>query len=54
VGRSHEEIVLAREDWAGSGRFGEVAGHDGARIPAPDLPGIRLAPRRRGGSGQRS
>ena len=28
-------------------RFGVVAGHDGARIPAPELPNIRLQPRRR-------
>jgi redox-sensitive bicupin YhaK (pirin superfamily) len=48
VGRSHEEIVEAREEWeAAAARFGEVAGHDGARIPAPDLPGVRLSPRRR-------
>jgi redox-sensitive bicupin YhaK (pirin superfamily) len=48
VGRDHEEIVTARADWeAGADRFGVVAGHDGARIPAPDLPGVRLAPRRR-------
>jgi redox-sensitive bicupin YhaK (pirin superfamily) len=46
VGRSHEEIAAARADWE-AGRFGEVAGHDGARIPAPGLPGIRLTPRRR-------
>jgi redox-sensitive bicupin YhaK (pirin superfamily) len=48
VGRSHEEIADARADWeASAARFGMVAGHDGARIPAPDLPGVRLAPRRR-------
>jgi quercetin 2,3-dioxygenase len=48
VGRSHEEIVAAREEWqARDVRFGEVDGHDGARIPAPDLPGVRLAPRKR-------
>ena len=48
VGRSHEEIAAARADWAAAEpRFGHVAGHDGARIPAPDLPGVRLAPRRR-------
>ena len=47
VGRSHEEIVTAREAWqAAEPRFGEVPGHDGARIPAPDLPGVRLAPRK--------
>jgi redox-sensitive bicupin YhaK (pirin superfamily) len=48
VGRSHDEIATAREEWqAGHTRFGEVGGHDGARIPAPDLPGVRLAPRKR-------
>jgi redox-sensitive bicupin YhaK (pirin superfamily) len=48
VGRTHEEIETARRDWtAGSSRFGVVDGHDGARIPAPDLPGVRLTPRRR-------
>jgi hypothetical protein len=48
VGRTHDEIVEARDAWeAHSARFGEVAGHDGARIPAPPLPGIRLTPRRR-------
>ena len=48
VGRSHEEIATAREAWeAADARFGEVPGHDGARIPAPDLPGVRLAPRKR-------
>jgi quercetin 2,3-dioxygenase len=48
VGRGHDEIVTAREEWqAGDARFGEVDGHDGARIPAPDLPGVRLAPRKR-------
>jgi hypothetical protein len=48
VGRSHEEIATAREEWeAADSRFGEVAGHDGARIPAPELPGVRLAPRKR-------
>jgi hypothetical protein len=48
VGRGHEEIVAAREDWqAAAPRFGEVAGHDGLRIPAPGLPGVRLTPRHR-------
>lgn len=48
VGRDHDEIVAARDAWEQhSARFGEVAGHDGARIPAPPLPGVRLAPRRR-------
>jgi redox-sensitive bicupin YhaK (pirin superfamily) len=48
VGRSHDEIVEARLDWENGGqRFGVVAGHGGARIPAPTLPGVRLTPRRR-------
>ncbi|TDE08371.1 pirin family protein [Jiangella asiatica] len=49
VGRSHEDIVAAREEWerAGQERFGTVAGHDGERIPAPPIPPLRLTPRRR-------
>jgi redox-sensitive bicupin YhaK (pirin superfamily) len=48
VGRSHEDIVAAREAWEeGSPRFGHVVGHAGERIPAPPLPGVRLTPRRR-------
>jgi redox-sensitive bicupin YhaK (pirin superfamily) len=49
VGRTHEEIEEARSDWeSGADRFGPpIAVHDGARIPAPPLPGVRLTPRRR-------
>ncbi|WP_309071479.1 pirin family protein [Arthrobacter sp.] len=48
VGRSHEEIAQAREDWEnGHPRFGTVHGHGRERIPAPALPGVRLTPRRR-------
>jgi quercetin 2,3-dioxygenase len=51
VGRRHEEIAAARADWesssARSQRFGTVAGHDAERIPAPELPSVRLSPRRR-------
>lgn len=48
VGRTHEEIVTAREDWEQSAtRFGHVDGHDGERIPAPPLPSVRLTPRKR-------
>jgi len=47
AGRSHDEIVAAREDWeAASARFGTVDGHD-VRIPAPPLPDVRLMPRGR-------
>ncbi|WP_298991337.1 pirin family protein [uncultured Pseudokineococcus sp.] len=48
VARTHEEVVAAREEWEErSARFGVVAGHGDARIPAPPLPGVRLVPRRR-------
>ena len=49
VGRSHEDIVAAREEWErpGQERFGTVAGHGADRIPAPPLPPLRLTPRRR-------
>ncbi|MFE5239552.1 MULTISPECIES: pirin family protein [unclassified Streptomyces] len=46
VGRSHEDIVRAREEWqAGSERFGHVEGYPGDRIPAPSLPNATIAPR---------
>ena len=48
IGRTHDEIVEARNDWeAASERFGFVDGHDGVRIPAPPMPNVRLTPRRR-------
>ncbi|WP_460775538.1 pirin family protein [Microbacterium sp. GXF7504] len=48
VGRSHEEIVEAREAWeAASDRFGHVVGHGPERVPAPPLPAVRLTRRRR-------
>lgn len=48
AGRTHEEIVQAREDWeAGSDRFGHVVNHGDERIPAPPIPPVRLMPRRR-------
>ncbi|MFC8225069.1 pirin family protein [Streptomyces sp. NPDC057287] len=46
VGRSHQDIAEAREDWAAaSDRFGHVDGYPGDRIPAPALPNAVLAPR---------
>ncbi|NIH83668.1 pirin family protein [Amycolatopsis granulosa] len=45
VGRSHDEIVQAREDWMKGTRFGEVHGYDGAPLPAPELPNAPLKPR---------
>jgi len=48
VGRSHEDIVAAREAWmANSDRFGEVEGYEGAvqHLPAPVIPAVRIRPR---------
>lgn len=48
VGRSHEEIVAARDAWeAGDPRFGHVPTHGSERVPAPPLPKVRLTPRHR-------
>ncbi|MFE4972895.1 pirin family protein [Kitasatospora sp. NPDC056651] len=48
IGRSHEDITRAREEWMSSAnpdRFGEVQGYPGDRLPAPELPRIPLKPR---------
>jgi len=53
IGRSHDEIEAYRAQWQGdvidggtaTGRFGRVEGYDGAPLPAPELPGVRLKPR---------
>ncbi|MBW9095540.1 pirin family protein [Microbacterium jejuense] len=48
VGRTHEEIVEARDAWeSDSPRFGHVVDHGDERIPAPPLPAVRLTRRRR-------
>ncbi len=50
VGRDHTQVAQARADWespARAERFGTVVGHGDERIPAPELPNIRLTPRRR-------
>lgn len=47
VGRSHEEIEQARQDWMEGPRFGEVKGYDGGRLPAPELLPAALKPRGR-------
>lgn len=50
VGRSHEEIIAARNDWENRelDRFADIAGHPPEqRIPAPPLPGLHLKPRKR-------
>jgi redox-sensitive bicupin YhaK (pirin superfamily) len=48
VGRSHEDIELARSEWqVHSDRFGEVRGYTGPiqHLPAPELPHVRIRPR---------
>ncbi|MFF6909569.1 pirin family protein [Streptomyces sp. NPDC012389] len=47
IGRSHEEIAQAREDWMSGARFGEVKGYDGSPLPAPELPATPLKARGR-------
>ncbi len=52
IGRSHEEIVAFRDAWQQeSERFGRVLGYSGRirRLPAPELPSLRLRPRRNHG-----
>ena len=54
IGRSHDEVVESRRRWQSDvidrndpdGPFGTVAGYDGRPLPAPDLPTVRLKPRR--------
>jgi redox-sensitive bicupin YhaK (pirin superfamily) len=44
VARTPEEIIAAAQEWQARGeRFGDVAGYDGPRIPAPPLQG-RMRP----------
>lgn len=48
VGRDHDDIVTAREQWmAGDARFGTVRGHPGPPLAAPPMPSTRLRPRGR-------
>ncbi|WP_395577019.1 pirin family protein [Streptomyces sp. BK79] len=47
IGRSHEDVVKAREDWeASSERFGVIEDFPGGRLPAPALPNAVITPRR--------
>ncbi|MFF3905833.1 pirin family protein [Streptomyces sp. NPDC001848] len=47
IGRSHEDIAKAREEWQNSSdRFGVVEGYAGNRLPAPALPNAVITPRR--------
>ncbi|AWW36043.1 MULTISPECIES: pirin family protein [Streptomyces] len=51
IGRSHEDIVRAREAWqAETDRFGRVEGYDGDRLPAPELPNATIRPRKNPGA----
>ncbi|MCP2257672.1 hypothetical protein LX15_001357 [Streptoalloteichus tenebrarius] len=52
VGRSHEEIVRAREDWMAGRRFGVVGGCAADPLPAPEMPIVRLKARDRHGRTQ--
>lgn len=46
IGRSHEEIVKMREEWQSqSQKFPVFEDRIGGRIPAPNLPNLRLSPR---------
>jgi quercetin 2,3-dioxygenase len=47
IGRSHDDITQAREDWSAGHRFGTVQGYDGPPLPAPELPPVPLKPRGR-------
>lgn len=47
VGRTHEDIVAAREEWMSGSGFGMVTGYDGDRLPAPAMPTTPLQPRGR-------
>ncbi|GIJ31397.1 hypothetical protein Vse01_05450 [Micromonospora sediminimaris] len=49
VGRDHDEIVAAREDWMAGRRFGVVADDPDPPLPAPALPTVRLKARDRSG-----
>ena len=44
VARSNDEIITARGEWMDGSAFGNVAGYDGYRLPAPGLPPGELKP----------
>jgi redox-sensitive bicupin YhaK (pirin superfamily) len=59
IGRTHEDIVEAREQWTAGvaagrdDRFGVVRGFDGDPLPAPEMPHTRLRARGRSREVQR-
>ena len=50
VGRTHEEVVRSRDDWAAGRRFGTVGGCAAEPLPAPAMPTVRLKARDRHGT----
>jgi redox-sensitive bicupin YhaK (pirin superfamily) len=49
VGRSHQDILQAREEWMGGRRFGTVPGCAADPLPAPAMPTVTLKARDRHG-----
>jgi len=49
VGRSHDEVAQARDDWMEGRRFGTVADCRHAPLPAPAMPTVRIKARDRNG-----
>ena len=47
VGRTHDEVAAAREDWKTGTRFGQVLGYEGPVMATPALPAMPLKPRGR-------
>jgi redox-sensitive bicupin YhaK (pirin superfamily) len=47
IGRDHDEIVAARDEWMTGQRFGTVHDYAGNPLPAPPMPTTRLKPRGR-------
>lgn len=45
VGRSHDEIVHARDAWESGAQFGTVVDDESAPLRAPQIPTVRLKPR---------
>jgi hypothetical protein len=50
VGRSHQDILQAREDWTAGRRFGTVPGCAADPLPAPTMPTVTLRARDRHGN----
>ena len=46
VGRTHEEIIAATEDWNSGRHFPPVPASPSPRLLAPDIGGLRLRAKR--------